>query len=170
MGNHGKLVIRQVNNPYNTEEALKNVLRYIVRQKEGREKEEVRYWRAFGASGKNIEKVIKQFIKIQKRAGKASRKRIRHFFISFPGYVDDVNVVKIIAEAVAAFVFEKYQVVYAVHEKKGNLHIHFAVNPVSYVDYYKWHMSSVEFREWKEKVTEIVKKCLAENGYRNIEL
>lgn len=52
MGNHGKLVIRQVNNPYDTEEALKNVLRYIVRQKEGREKEEVRYWRAFGASGK----------------------------------------------------------------------------------------------------------------------
>lgn len=170
MGEHEKLVIRQVNKPYDTEKALRNVFNYIVREKNCEEKTEVGYWRAFGSSGKNIKKAARQFIQIQKIAGKASRKRIRHIFISLPGYVDDANVAKIIAEEVAGFIFEKYQVVYAVHEKEGNLHIHFAVNPVSYVDYYKWHMSCKEFQEWKEKVTGIVKKCLAESGYRSIEL
>ena len=130
MGN--KLIIKQVNNPYETEEAIKNVLYYIVRDKDSQEKQEVRYWKAFGASRKNIKKVCAQFIKIQELAGKDSKKRIWHIVIIFPPSVNDIRQVLIAADAVALFLFKEYQVVYGVHEKKNQLHIHFAFNPVSY--------------------------------------
>lgn len=164
MEKYSKLIIKQVNKPYDSDGALKNVLHYISR------KEECRYWRAFGASRKNIQEVVTQFLAIQGNAGKASRKRIRQVIISFPLYMDDVNVAKIVAEAISEYIFEEYQVVYAVHEKIGNLHIHFAINPVSYMTGKKWHMSSVEFMEWKKCVLEIVNGCLRSNGYRNCEL
>ena len=43
MGDHEKLIIRQVNKPYDTEKALRNVLNYIVRQKDCPQDVEVRY-------------------------------------------------------------------------------------------------------------------------------
>lgn len=151
METHIKLLIKEVNNSYSTEAALKNVLHYIVREKEVEKREEVRYWRAFGASGHNINKVIKQFIQIQKLYGKNNKKRIRHFLISFPSYMDDPNIAKLTAEAVSELFFKEYQVVYAVHEKEGNLHVHFALNPVSYKTSIKWHKSKPEFMKWKKK-------------------
>lgn len=169
MEKHGKLIIKQINQKYDTEKAVRNVLLYIVRLKDS-EDEEVRYWRAFGASGKNIKKVIQQFIKVQKAAGKTNRKRIRHMVLSLPGYMDDANIARIIAEAVSAFIYREYQVVYAVHEKPGDLHIHFAFNPVSYRTHYKWHMSSIEFKKWKKDIWEIVNLCMSENGYKICEM
>ncbi|MCM1236056.1 MAG: relaxase/mobilization nuclease domain-containing protein [Ruminococcus flavefaciens] len=154
MGN--KLIIKQVNKSYDTEEAIRNVLHYIVRDKDSPTKQEVHYWKAFGASRKNIGKACRQFIKIQKIAGKDSQKRIRHIVITFPPYVNDVRQVLIAADAVALFLFRDYQVVYGVHEKKHQLHIHFAVNPVSYRTLKKWHMSSDEFGKWKKDVLEVV--------------
>lgn len=165
METHLKLLIKEINKPYNTEIALKNVLRYIVREKENEKGKEVRYWKAFGASGHNINKVIKQFIQIQKLYGKNNRKRIRHFLIAFPLYMDDPNIARLTAEAVSEFIYEEYQIVYAVHEKKDNLHVHFALNPVSYKTQKKWHKSKAEFMEWKKEIHKIVNQCFIENGY-----
>lgn len=170
MGTRSKLIIGQINGKYDTKKAVNNVLRYIVRAKGGEPGEEIRYWGAFGVCGKSIGKAIKQFIQIQETAGKASGMRLRHFFISLPGYVDDANIARIIAAAVSEFIYTEYQVVYGVHEKEGNLHIHFAFNPVSYVTHKKWHMSSKEFQEWKEKLAGIVNECLVEYGYKKCEL
>ena len=167
---HRKLIIKEINKRYSTEEALRNVLHYIVREKESEKGKEVRYWKAFGASGHNINKVIKQFIQIQKLYGKNNKKRIRHFLISFPFYMDDPNIAKLTAEAVSEFFFKEYQVVYAVHEKKENLHIHFALNPVSYKTKMKWHKSKPEFMEWKKEVHKIVNQCFKENGYEKCEM
>lgn len=166
MGN--KLIIKQVNNQYDTEKAIENVLYYIVRDKEKRK--EVRYWKAFGASRKNIGKACRQFIKIQVLAGKDNRKRIRHMVIIFPPEVNNIAPVLIAAEAVALFLFRDYQVVYGVHEKKKQLHIHFAFNPVSYKTFRKWHMSRAEFENWRQDILQVVNDGLHKNGYGGFNL
>ncbi len=170
MGVHSKLIIKQVNNRYDTEAALRNLLRYIVRDKEHEDREKVRYWGAFGASSKNIDTAIENFIKIQKLAEKTSGKRIRHLIISFPSYMEDANVAKIVAEEIAMFISEEYQIVYGIHEKENNLHAHFAFNPVSYETHLKWHMSKPEFKDWVQCLLKIVNKCFVDNGYQECEI
>lgn len=160
-----KLIIKQINKKYDTERALENVLRYIIREKCSEEEGEVVCWKAFGASGRNIGNAIRQFIKIQEMAGKDSKKRVRHFIISFPKCVNRIKEAVAVADAVAAFIFRDYQVIYAVHEKEKIFHIHFAVNPVSYRTHKKWHMSRQEFAEWKTDALEIVNMSRTVNGY-----
>ena len=89
-----RLIIKQINRRYNSEKAIQNVLGYIVRDKDMQGKQEIRYWKAFGAARQNIKQVCRQFIKIQKWVGKDtrdSRKRIRHIVIVFPPNVDDIR-------------------------------------------------------------------------------
>ena len=164
-----KLIIKQINKSYDTEKAIENVLHYIVRDKNSMDGREVRFWKAFGASRKNIKKVCKQFIQIQKIAGKDSKKRIRHIMISFPPCVNNTKEAEIVADAVALFIFKDYQVAYAIHEKKNEkknkLHIHFAFNPVSYKTFRKWHMSHKEFENWKKDILRIVNESLIYSGY-----
>ncbi len=167
MGTHERLIIKSVNKSYNTEKAIENVIRYIVREKAG---EKIRYWKSYGTSNKKIKDVIKQFIIIQEVTGKNKKIRIRHFIVSFPNYMDDGNVAKITAEAISEYMFEEYQIMYAVHEKEGNLHIHFAFNPVSYKTLKKWHISKKEFSKWKAKIGEIINECFVENGYKKCKI
>lgn len=163
MGN--KLIIKQVNKPYDSEQTIENVLNYVVRDKDKKNEQEVRYWKAFGASRNNIGKACRQFIKVQKLAGKDSKKRIRHMVIVFPSDVNNIRQVLPVANAVALFLFRDYQVVYGVHEKKNQLHIHFAFNPVSYRTFKKWHMSHAEFENWRKDILQVVNDSLRKNGY-----
>lgn len=167
MGLHERLIIKHINGSYNTKKAMENVLRYIVKEKEG---ERIRYWKAYGASNKKMKNVIKQFITTQEICGKDKGIRIRHFMVSFPEYMDDANVAKITAEAIAEYMFEEYQIVYAVHEKEENLHVHFVFNPVSYKTLKKWHMSKKELSKWKDEICEIVNICFGENGYKKCKI
>lgn len=160
MGN--KLIIKHVNKPYDSEQAIENVLNYIVRDKN--KGHEIRYWKAFGASRKNIGKACLQFITVQKLAGKDRGKRVRHMVIVFPQEVDNIGQVLPVADAVALFLFRNYQVVYGVHEKKEQLHIHFAFNPVSYRTFKKWHMSHTEFENWRKDILRVVNGSLSDNG------
>lgn len=165
-----KLIIKQINKKYDTERALENVLRYIIRKKSNEEEGEVVYWKALGASGKSIGSAIRQFIKIQEMAGKANKKRIRHFMVSLPRCADKLKEAVTVADVTAKYIFRDYQVIYAVHEKEKMFHIHFAVNPVSYRTHKKWHMSRHEFEEWKTDVLEIVNKSRTDYGYSIFEL
>lgn len=165
-----KLIIKQVNKKYDTEEELKNVLMYIVREKHSEEEGRVFCWKAFGASRRDITTAVGQFIKVQKIAGKDSQKRIRQFLISLPKYVGNVEETLIVADVVAAYLFKDYQVIYAVHEKEKRFHIHFAVNPVSYRTHKKWHMSWQEFAKWKTDVLDIINESRSDNGYSILEL
>lgn len=166
MGN--KLIIKQVNKSYDSEQAIENVLNYVVRDKDT--EQEIRYWKAFGASQKNIRKACRQFIRVQELAGKDSRKRIRHMVIIFPPEVNNVAPALIAADAVALFLFRDYQVVYGVHEKKDQLHIHFAFNPVSYRTFRKWHMSHAEFENWRKDILQVVNESLRKKGYGGFNL
>lgn len=71
---------------------------------------------------------------------KDSRIRVRHFVVSYkPFETTDPRVVYAIAQEVATYIGQRYQVVYAVHEDTDNLHFHIMFNAVSYVDGQKYH-------------------------------
>lgn len=67
--------------------------------------------------------------------GKSNGVQLRHFIISFdPRELSDYVAANIIADRCAKYISNRYQVVYAVHEDKPHIHIHFVFNSVSYVD------------------------------------
>lgn len=106
-------------------------------------------------------------ISVQKSLGKAGRKyvkranrRIYHYIVSFPLSVDDTNCVKLVAMEIADIFSGQYQVYYGVHEDEAHLHIHYAINAVSYVDGKKWHKSRKEIEKLETQMRERAKEVL----------
>ena len=54
----------------------------------------------------------------------------------------------------------QYQVYYGVHEDEAHLHIHYAINAVSYVDGKKWHKSRKEIEKLEAQMRERAKEVL----------
>lgn len=152
-------VILVKNTHYPRDKDIKNLMKYIAGETEGKEK--VKYCGGKGIS-KKPDKTADRMIVVQKYFRKTSKRRIYHWIISFPEYVRDVNCIKIIAENVADIFFENYQVYYGVHEDTDNLHIHLAVNAVSYVDGLKWHKNKKEFEVIRRKIKEEAENILLE--------
>ena len=75
--------------------------------------------------------------------------------------MNDAGLAKIIAENITDMFFRKYQIYYGVHEDTENLHIHFAVNTVSYVDGKKFHQSKKEFGVMKKDMEQSIQNVLS---------
>ena len=60
-----------------------------------------------------------------------------HFILAFDGYenvsLDNDEIIQI-AERFCGLFYNRFQIVYGVHFDSGNIHIHFAMNNVSYID------------------------------------
>ena len=54
----------------------------------------------------------------------------------------------------------QYQVYYGIHEDEAHLHIHYAINAVSYVDGKKWHKSRKEIEKLEAQMRERAKEVL----------
>ena len=94
--------------------------------------------------------------------GKTKGVQLRHFILSFhPKETQDKMLVAEIGYRVAQVFSQKYQVVYAVHENKPSLHIHFVTNSVSYVDGSRYYGTRKEFYE----IMEFIQYLLAEYGF-----
>lgn len=150
----GKIILKEYDakGRYPQNRDIRNLIRYIA----GRNgiKEEVRYYSGKGLP-KDPDKAAEAMVKVQKYFGKANKRRAYQFILSFEKSMEDANYVKLVAERVAELFYETHQVYYGVHEDTDNLHVHFAVNAVSYVDGKKWHHSKKELKEietWVEGV------------------
>lgn len=157
MGTVNVILVKNTHYPHDKD--IKNLMRYIAGETE--EKEKVRYCGGKGVPKKQ-RKAADRMIAVQKYFRKTNKRRVYHWIVSFPEYINDVNCIKIIAENIADIFFEKYQVYYGIHEDTDNLHIHLAVNAVSYVDGLKWHKSKKEFELFKCKIQEETENELQE--------
>lgn len=151
----GNIIITTNNEFYPKDEDINTLIKYIAGETEGKEK--TRYLNGRGLP-KSYKKASERIICMQQYYRKTEQRRLYHFVISFPEEVRDANFVKIVAENVAEIFYERHQVYYGVHEDKKHLHIHFAVNAVSYVDGRKWHQSQKEFEEMKKKIKKIAQE------------
>ena len=79
-----------------------------------------------------------------------------HVIISFPGSLEDTAFVSEVADRIADYYFQDYQLIYGVHTDTANLHIHFAINAVSYITGLKYHRSKKELAAEKEDLMNII--------------
>ena len=143
------IVIKMNKEFYSRDGDIEYIMKYIAGLTEGKEK--TRYCGGRGLP-RDPQKAKECIVNIQRYYRKKKQRRLYHLMVSFPSTEEDVNYVKMVAENVANKFFEKHQVYYGIHEDTDNLHIHFAINAVSYVDGKKWHQSNKEFDEMKKDI------------------
>lgn len=146
-----------VNDHYETDSDIRNVMKYIAGEGKNADREEVLRKNGKGVS-KNASKAARQMIAVQKAMGKDHDRRLYQMVVSFPKDMHDKKLIKKVAEDIADMLFEKYQVYYGIHISKDHWHIHFAINAVSYETGNKWHQNKGEFTEMKERIYDLVDK------------
>ena len=158
-----KLVIKIINKTYRSNKDLKNLNRYVVGKGMNKNRESVRYYGSKGVS-KNIEEASNNMIQILDWSKRPGTRKVYHVMISFPDYIEDVNIIRIAIEEVANAIFDDgYCLIYGIHESKKNLHAHFSILAVNYQTNRKWHMNRNEFKMWKKDMQECIEDILIEN-------
>ena len=90
--------------------------------------------------------------------GKDQGVRIYHFIITFaPGDINGMEYAIYAANEITRLIGQRHEIVYAVHEDTQIPHIHFAFNPVSFVDGYKYHGGKQEFKELMDMLRGVMK-------------
>ena len=76
--------------------------------------------------------MINQFYAVRHVSGKYRGIQIRHYILSFSAEYDKVTAYQAyrIGDEIAKIFRADHQVLFAVHEEKDNLHIHFLVNTI----------------------------------------
>ncbi len=121
-------VTKIVPNPYKTKLAMSNLLYYIVRGAET--------VGGYGVSLNDVEAVYYEFEKIKQIWGKheEGRRQVRQVVVSFRRNECSIAEVERIAWEVGNYYGQAHQVLYGIHDDTDNLHIHYAINTVSFID------------------------------------
>lgn len=100
-----------------------------------------------------------QFYFVQKVFNKNLGERFAHMVISFGTETGlDPFTVTEIANRIADFIGQKFQTAFGVHIYTDNLHIHFIINSVSYVDGTDYKCNTTNVKQYYE----IIKQTYAE--------
>lgn len=161
------LLVKIVYNKYNTDQSLKNICRYCITDKSIKgsidTNQLVQYW-GTGRVLKNIDSICEEMIFTQKYYGKNSKRRIYQIIVSFPVDFTDKLLIDKIAKYLTHHFFVAYEVIYGIHDNTKHLHIHFAVNAVSYLTGKKWHMSKKEMIAWRGSMCNQINQFLKSEG------
>lgn len=163
------ILTRMVKGNYTNEDAVENVVRYVTRTRayEDRKKECLMCGGKGVAVYQPVDFVIRQIEYVQKVFGIERRRgrRMYHetFSISEEEFVRmgrNVHVLYSFADQCAQYYFDAgYQVVYAVHgTSESNLHIHFAVSSINFVNGAKWHDSKVDLLARNEVFNDLMRR------------
>lgn len=165
-----RIIIKIADKYYPSKKAQHELLRYIAGKGSNAEKETVTYIGADGVSN-NYDDAAMQFVKIQNHAaGNGGARRAYHMTVSFPKNISNPAIAEQAARNISEEIFFRHQVFCGVHTSTDNLHIHFAINAVSYVDGKKWHVSNTEFQNHKKQMLETVNQTLTSNGCEPLSL
>lgn len=151
--------IKMLNKHYPKDGDIKKLIAYISGNSEKKDNQSVTYVGVAGISRKH-EKAARQILKTQQAFGKEKGRRIYHMVVSFPKKIKDPQTAEQAAKAIAEEILKKYQVFYGVHNDTQHLHIHFAINAVSYADGRKWHMSKPELQKFKEYLLQLISSSI----------
>ncbi len=156
-----KIMIKRVNANYSKDYDVENIMRYVCSEKQEHQHMQLHYWDTRGLP-KNLEKAIALLKASQQYMGKDTGRRINHIVISFPETIQDVTLVYIIANHLADYLGKEYTLIYGIHTDTNHLHIHFALNTISYRTGKKFHTNQKEFAEWKRQILIQIENILVE--------
>ena len=149
-----------VNKPYTDIDSIYDVTNYILRDKRKQGFVMNRYSGGMGI--KDIASAGDEFLHIKRYFGKSFGRQIKHFYITFekkdrftPQMAYNLGML------ICQYYYCKFQIIFSVHEDTDHLHIHFALNTVSYKDGSKLHEGYEEyyaFRDYVYKCVEFIRK------------
>lgn len=121
-------IVKVIDNEYKTKRALYKVLDYVLYNSE-----EVG---GCGIGITSLDGIFREFELIKRVWGKDAEgfRQVKHFVVSFKRNEVTYKTLEQIAFAIAEYYGKKYQVLYGIHTDTNNLHIHYAVNSVSFID------------------------------------
>lgn len=160
--------VRINNNPYTDKKSVETLIRYAVIDKKTGGL--VRYYGGLGVcTDRGIDFISAQFWLVKRVFGKTEGRQVRHIYVSFS---PDEHVGPVCASQIAFLIAQYYgnrfQILYGIHEDTDNLHIHFILNTVSYIDGKKFNEGFMETRALKEHVNNIIQSFYG--FYRSITL
>lgn len=143
-------VINGTNKYYNTD-AKENTIEYILdfnKAKHG----------FVGGVGVSETCPAQSMMLVSEHFNKTDGVQLRHYVVSFDkSELKNPKIANDIACKISAYIGQLYQVVFAVHENKENLHIHFVVNTVSYIDGRRYGGTHQEFNEMMNYISIILR-------------
>lgn len=115
-------VLIMINKSYNDDQALADVVNYVTQGGYG----------LCGGVGVDPLHAVEQMQQVKEFWGKDRGRRVRHFILSFsPAESIGYEQLMLLGFEICRY-YAEYQSVYGLHMNTGHLHLHFAVNTVSY--------------------------------------
>lgn len=130
-------VIKLVNEPYLNEDALDNMFHYLASQNNLINNTSVlqNFMGGYNFNLFSADTIAEQFKYVKRHFHSTDDRQLIHFIISFPSKeLSSVNKTHEFADYICRKYSYKYQILYAIHHKPNNLHIHFVLNTISFVD------------------------------------
>lgn len=92
---------------------------------------------------------------------------LRHMILTFtPQEVNSPDIAHAIAHEVASYYGQRFQITWGVHENTGNLHVHFAMNRVSYQNGKKYEGQKEDYYTFQDHVKAILRAYGIHSFYR----
>lgn len=110
--------------------------------------------------GRNIDAdhAAEEMETVSKAFGKTDKTKVRHFVLSFSSNENMTPVeVAEVADQVADYYSDRYQIVYAVHEDTNCPHAHFAMNHVSFRDGRHYYGTKQDYYAFQAHIKEVLR-------------
>lgn len=124
-------IVKVVNDPYLNYECIFNLTHYAL---VGKPDKRIRY---YGGYNVVLSRADEEIVLVKQYFQKTDRRLMRHFTVSFNDETSAYDA-WILGWRIAAYYADRYQIVFGVHENTDNIHIHFVMNTVSFVDGLKY--------------------------------
>lgn len=136
---------------YQDDQAIQDVVAYITRKDKTPNG-------IIGGIEIDINNIAASMINISESYKKNSHIRLHHFIVSFlPHEVPSLSILICIANEIATYIGQEYQVVYALHEDNYYPHLHFVFNAVSYIDGHRYRGGFHDYHTLIHVITQILR-------------
>lgn len=139
-----------VNESYSDPKDVYRVTHYVTHDKNGR------LLTFCGSPNTSINDPVRQMMYVKRYFGKESGRQVRHFIVSFDNRIPYSEYeLYVMGLRICRYYSERYQIIYGVHNDTDNLHIHFAMNTVSYIDgkmYSEGYKDSFKLRNYINQI------------------
>lgn len=118
--------VLKIVNGYDNIDAPEKLIDYILRKA-----------RFFGGCAVDVNHAAEQMHFVKEAWNAVDGRQMYHFIVSFSDkelYTIDIDDAVELAQSICNYLGEERQIIYGIHLDTDNLHIHFAMNTVSYLD------------------------------------
>lgn len=148
-------IVKVVNDPFTNYECIFRLTNYALIGKPGKR---IRY---YGGYNVVLSRADEEIILVKQYFQKTDKRLMRHFTVSFDDETSAYDA-WILGWRIAAYYADRYQIVFGVHENTDNIHIHFVMNTVSFVDGLKYSGGYGALYRFTSYVNRIHKEYLSE--------